>query len=120
MKMKFTEYYSVDEKNKTVYCTLKFTNRAIAVDTVNKLRTVQRDNCDYYIKHKQCEPFAVPTIFRAKAKLAEGDNWSEQTGKKIAREKAYEKARRWNKKYIKHLDYMCMSIMSTSDGAIIK
>ena len=113
MKFNFKEIYGASEKTGITKCEIRMTNHWYATAVAESLRMILRAANPKYINEPLPKLVNIPESFVGYAKLAEGDTFDSKVGRKIAREKAYEKFRLWVKEYENYVKYTASEIGRT-------
>jgi hypothetical protein len=109
MKFKFSESYSVNEEKGVCVCVLKCKNIFIAKTINEALRFILRESDSKGVKlPPNCY---IPTMFKGTAVCYAEDEFDRSTGRKIAREKAYDQFSRWADKYESNIKFLAEEVL---------
>ena len=117
MKFRIREVYGSSEKNGKTKCELQMLDRWKAEAIAETIREILRESNPKYIKYPLPQALYIPKSFVGWAKLAQGDTYDRSTGRKVARDKAYEKYIKWAKKFE---TYVKMYTKEISETLVVK
>ena len=113
MKFRFREVYGVSEKSGKTKCELQMLDSWKAEAICESVRNILRESNPKYMSEPLPKVLYVPDSFTAYSQLAEGDTFDRSVGRRIAREKAYNKYAKWAKKFTKYVREVTAEISET-------